>query len=184
MAGEGLGQLISLQFTSSRQLAGGVIALLCTVVSGAFPLLPVSGPFATLSYASFVRWGMEALVSVEYAPWYWGSQHSNGSAGCCRLELQAVEQNAAAECTPVATQPDSKDAAETLVDSYGYNLWWGQGLLDPLGHAGSGPDLSAPADPASPGVSFQAGFMLLAIGLVARTLTYLSLLLKDRERRR
>ena len=51
------------------QLAGGVAALLFTVLSGSFPLLPLDGPMRYLSYTSFVRWGMEALLSVEDAPW-------------------------------------------------------------------------------------------------------------------
>ena len=71
--GEGLGQLISLQLNASRQLAGGVAALLLTVLTGCFPLLSGLGPlFNWLSYLSFVRWGMVALLSLEFAPWYEG----------------------------------------------------------------------------------------------------------------
>ena len=71
--GEGIGQLISLQLNSSRQLAGGVVALLCVVVTGSFPLLNGMGTFFNaISYLSFCRWGMVALLSVEFAPWYSG----------------------------------------------------------------------------------------------------------------
>ena len=54
--GEGFGQLISLQLNSSRQLAGGVCALVCTVLTGSFPLLQGLGLlFNMLSWLSFVR---------------------------------------------------------------------------------------------------------------------------------
>ena len=64
-----VGQLISLQLNSSRQLAGGIAALICTVLTGSFPLLKDIGGFVSvLSYGSFCRWGMVALLSVECAP--------------------------------------------------------------------------------------------------------------------
>lgn len=72
-AGEGVGQLISLLLTSSRQLAGGIAALLFTVLTGSFPLLQDMGQaFQILSYISPCRWGMSALLSLEFAPWYTG----------------------------------------------------------------------------------------------------------------
>eukprot|EP00326_Haptolina_ericina_P006505 CAMPEP_0181220058 /NCGR_PEP_ID=MMETSP1096-20121128/28630_1 /TAXON_ID=156174 ORGANISM="Chrysochromulina ericina, Strain CCMP281" /NCGR_SAMPLE_ID=MMETSP1096 /ASSEMBLY_ACC=CAM_ASM_000453 /LENGTH=284 /DNA_ID=CAMNT_0023312527 /DNA_START=61 /DNA_END=915 /DNA_ORIENTATION=- len=97
--GEGIGQVISLQLNQSRQLAGGVAALLFTMLSGSFPLLPMSGPFQILSSFSFVRWGMEGLVSVEYAPWFLGDpgyayflddtgvQGGNAYGGCSPLHV-------------------------------------------------------------------------------------------------
>ena len=91
-AGEVAGQLISLHLNSSRQLAGGVAALLCTVLTGSFPMLDtLPQGIKYLSYASFVRWGMEGLVALEFDPWAYGEVwHGNGTRvpeTCCRFDL-------------------------------------------------------------------------------------------------
>jgi len=175
-AGEGIGQLVSLQLNASRQLAGGVAALLFTVLSGSFPLLPLSGPLVIFSYISFVRWGMEGLLSVEDAPWALGDPTSGGHrGGCC--DVRAWQDGACGSSLHAVDRwPSSAGKVHGLLNSYGYTL------LPGFGHVGA-VDLST-AGGARPGVSGQACFMLLAIGVVVRLLTYLSLLLKDRTRRR
>jgi len=92
--GEGFGQLISLILTSSRQLAGGVIALVLTVLTGSFPLLSGLGEaFQVISYFSFVRWGMVAMYSVELMPWAYGNLDpiSPNVAGCCPLSPELLQ---------------------------------------------------------------------------------------------
>lgn len=89
--GEGIGQLISLQLNASRQLAGGVAALIATVLTGSFPLLAGLGTaFTVLSWLSFCRWGMVALLSIEFAPWYVGEPTMGATPGCCSVPRDLV----------------------------------------------------------------------------------------------
>ena len=177
-AGEGMGQLISLQLNTSRQLAGGVAALVTTMLTGAFPLLnDLPKPFQYASFASFARWGMEALIACEYAPWHAGDPSLGGgdSGRCCGLEDPAQLVNVtfpASGCAP-GRRPGSREAAETTIaDRYGYTR---------LGFANADFAVAAGADPSS---SAQACFFLVTIGLVLRVLAYASLVLKDRTQRR
>ena len=214
--GEGFGQLISLQLNSSRQLAGGVCALVCTVLTGSFPLLQGLGLlFNMLSWLSFVRcapsrdshsrtgtcascgrasrvcvcaraytrtshlcaahsvplvhpsfgrWGMVALTSVEFAPWYVGepTQRANPSThghqpGCCALPRHLVSSfilnptgKISLDVHCASTQPGPSDdefwypssrhdALHIMNASYQYDAWLPQaahlpGTLDASGH--------------------------------------------------
>ena len=205
-AGEGLGQLISIQLTSSRQLAGGVMALVCTTFTGSFPLLQsLPSVFTALSYASFCRWGMAALLGLEYAPWYVGDlahtpahPHHHccgdafpsggggpgggggpagpaGPAGPGGVDGGGSEWRLPAGCA-AGPQPGSRAAVrEVLAETYGYTKWME----------------TTPDGKAAPDVAFgrwggppQATGMLLALGFVFRLLVYASLVLKDRRARR
>jgi len=115
-AGEGIGQLISLQLNSSRQLAGGIAALIFTVLTGSFPLLSGLGvAFEVISYTSFCRWGMQALLSIEFTPWYVGNAESSHEAGdghlalygCCTHGLNATVNifRGLAEIPQTCTEP-------------------------------------------------------------------------------
>jgi len=132
-AGEGVGQLISLTVNSSRQLAGGVIALIFTVLTGSFPLLNGLGlAFTIISYTSFVRWGMAALLSVEFAPWYLGNLSPDlpAAAGCCHLDTSTFLDMLNGGALPVHCESkypsrpvwpvSQSQVVETLVSSYGY----------------------------------------------------------------
>lgn len=95
--GEGIGQFISILLNSSRQLAAGVAALLFTVLTGSFPLLSGMGTFFNVvSFSSLCRWGMVALYSIEFTPWYMGGAESYVNAtghlapvGCCSLHTRS-----------------------------------------------------------------------------------------------
>jgi len=143
--GEGMGQFISLQFNSSRQLAGGVAALICTVLTGSFPLLSTLGDFFNvITMLSFCRWGMVAMLSVEFAPWYMGDPTTHGQPGCCALpddvktkiqsgQLHDVRLPVECERTVFSTvganathkYPSSRPfAALALNDTYRYDAWF------------------------------------------------------------
>jgi hypothetical protein len=67
---QGFGHLVSIIVPGNRQVVGGVVALIFTCFSGAFPLfttLPPSMGFAT--YASFVKWGSDALFMEQFSFW-------------------------------------------------------------------------------------------------------------------
>jgi hypothetical protein len=190
-AGEGVGHLISLLATEGRQLAGGVAALLLTVLSGSFPLLSSLPPlFTALSRASLARWGVEALYAHEYAPFIYGEPSLRG-AGCCSYTFASslaqsvaypLPWNASTPCAqPV--QPGSAGAvAHLLADQYGYTAWWAHNHCDtdsPPPPPGKQPDVVGCGrwDWAQPVLG------LLTISVAVRLLVYLSLLLKDRTRR-
>lgn len=139
--GEGWGQLISLQLNSSRQLAGGVIALLSTVVSGSFPLLGGMGiAFNAVSYLSFVRWGMVALLSVEFAPWYSGepmfTKAGGAHLGCCALPPGFLANatvphgrmpaSLPSKCSGSTSRPPNSqhDLDDVMRNQYGYTAWF------------------------------------------------------------
>ena len=150
--GEGIGQLISLTLNSSRQLAGGVAALIATVLTGSFPLLNGLGPlFTILSSLSFCRWGMVALLSVEFAPWYMGEPtHPGGNPGCCAFPPDliaaflksgdhALELPVACDATvkpgairPGPYYPQSRaDVGEVMNVTYQYTAWLPQAARSP-----------------------------------------------------
>ena len=191
-AGEGLGQLISLHLNSSRQLAGGVAALLCTVLTGSFPMLDtLPQGIKYLSYASFVRWGMEGLVALEFDPWAYGDAwHGNGTRvpdTCCRFDLDpavnfttfwstavppypACPVNATRYPWVPPPKPTSKaSVVDDLVNRFGYKKYGGH----------MEPDLSA----TEWGSPFCLA-MLAILGVVFRILVLISLQLKDRQQRR
>ena len=126
---------------------GGVAALLFTVLSGSFPLLPMSGPLGWLSYTSFVRWGMEALFSVEYAPWYFGDPSPHPNGGCCEFKRWVR-----GECDGhFGGIPSSRSGVSDLLTSFGYTRWHSTVLAD----KGGEPDVSQLGG-ARPAVSYQA----------------------------
>ena len=96
LGGRGLGQLI-LHLNSSRQLAGGVAALLCTV-----PAVPNARHAAPRHQVPLVRFlravGMEGLVALEFDPWAYGDAwHGNGTRvpeTCCRFDLDPPSTSA------------------------------------------------------------------------------------------
>jgi hypothetical protein len=177
-AGEGMGQLISLQLNTSRQLAGGVAALVTTMLTGAFPLLnDLPKPFQYASYASFARWGMEALIAAEYAPWHAGDPSLGGEDGgrCCGLQDAHHLVNVtfpSSGCPPGRIPGSRESAAITVATRYGYTR---------LGSTEPDFSVAAGADPSS---STQACLFLVVIGLVLRVLAYASLVFKDRTQRR
>ena len=211
--GEGLGQLISLCLNTSRQLAGGVAGLLCTVVTGSFPLLNGMGPvFNIVSYFSFCRWGMIALLSVEFAPWHSGDPALTASPhpGCCALPpnfpvLKLLNGSAQLPRTcnhGTGSLPTSSQAAVDMMNvSYGYTAWLEPLLGLPYTHPPGSPVHQPPPDfyplngsklyrtpdkdlPSDPGFSLSACTALVLIGLVLRILVYLALRFMDRTQRR
>ena len=186
-AGEGWGQLISLQINSSRQIAGGVFALLFTCLSGSFPTLPQSGVFTALSSISFVRWGMQALFSIEYAPWYYGDP---GHQGYCCDDLQTWKNGNCDLTSAPRAYVTSKCDVASLLQNYGYTRFGNLDISKDIGHdwfqcdaKGVQPDVARGGglEPAESSFAFS---MLLTIGIATRFLTYLSLLFMDRARRR
>jgi len=127
-AGEGIGQLISLQLNSARQLAGGIAALIFTVLTGSFPLLSGMGvTFEVISYASFCRWGMQALLSLEFTPWYVGNAESyavnaeghTALRGCCTLDYHSL--GGIFQGQPLPSRCASSCVNETALSCTGFN---------------------------------------------------------------
>jgi len=226
-AGEGVGQLISLQLNASRQLAGGIAALIFTVLTGSFPLLSSLGlGFEIISYTSFCRWGMQALLSLEFTPWYVGNGGAyqdgtlpggHGFRGCCRQSLNdtidiflsatPLPSTCEASCVGVhsfectgytGTMPTSNMSVyNVLAGAYGYVstplAWWYPGTsgypdvfpLYPTPQVGDAL-VEPPVNYTSGDMRFSQTslLMLLAIGVVARFLVYLTLRVSDRKKRR
>jgi hypothetical protein len=229
-AGEGVGQLISLQLNASRQLAGGIAALIFTVLTGSFPLLSSLGlGFEIISYTSFCRWGMQALLSLEFTPWYVGNGGAyqdgtlpggHGFRGCCRQSLNdtidiflsatPLPNTCEASCVGVhsfectgytGTMPTSNMSVYNVLagdsTAYGYVstplAWWYPGTsgypdvfpLYPTPQVGDAL-VEPPENYTSGDVRFSQTslLMLLAIGVVARFLVYLTLRVSDRKKRR
>ena len=144
-----------------------------------------------LSYASFVRWGMEGLVALEFDPWAYGDAwHGNGTRvpeTCCRFDLDpavnfttfwstavppypACPVNATRYPWVPPPKPTSKaSVVDDLVNRFGYKKYGGH----------MEPDLSA----TEWGSPFCLA-MLAILGVVFRILVLISLQLKDRQQRR
>mmetsp|Transcript_31086 Transcript_31086/g.103906 ORF Transcript_31086/g.103906 Transcript_31086/m.103906 type:complete len:502 (+) Transcript_31086:1630-3135(+) len=189
-AGEGIGQLISLLATDSRQLAGGVMALLLTCLSGSFPLI-TAPPIKAVSFASLSRWGVEALYANEMSPFYYGEPSLRGR-GCCTYEYAASPQlpiphplawNASTPCRNPLPPGSAEKVASLLGGQYGYTAWWRHN------DCGEG-SVRGPGDPPPDIVGCgtwdgeQPLLVLLTIAIVARLLVLVALLVKDRRRRK
>jgi len=212
-AGEGIGQLISLQLNSSRQLAGGIAALISTVLTGSFPLLSGMGLAVSIfSYLSICRWGMVALLSIEFAPWYLGDPTLH-SQGCCAWPQPANTTPAPSNadtlirmlrelpthCETGATHlaPSSRQGVfELLNASYGYEAWVPRLLRLPgaVNHSVVVDIYPLPGSvratepgryhATDPGFSQSAVAAMAMLGLGVRVLVYFSLRHLDRRRRR
>jgi len=196
--GEGVGQLVSLQLTSSRQLAGGVAALLATVLTGSFPLLtdlPVF--FHVLSFASPSRWAMESLVALEYFPWFHGDPYAPPSASgrCCTtlsppMRRPPWENDGHSHCDWAAAPGSRARVVELVGSQYGYTLlapwdkWFAPQSARDRGNDHGGVLIDVPTLEQFSFGSPQATIALVLIGVLLRVLVYASLLFKDARLRR
>jgi hypothetical protein len=66
VAGEGLGILLSVAFPDTRQVAGGVFALVMAMFTGCFPLFSDGGSTRSIGFFSFLRYSAQLLFRFEY----------------------------------------------------------------------------------------------------------------------
>jgi ABC-type multidrug transport system ATPase subunit len=66
LASEGLGIFLSIAFPDTRQVAGGVFALVMAMFTGCFPLFADGGSTRGVGFFSFLRYSAQLLFRFEY----------------------------------------------------------------------------------------------------------------------
>merc|ERR1711998_46877 len=157
--GEGLGQFVSVVATNDRQVVGGALSLLNTILTGAFPALMGNAKY--VSYFSFCRWPTEWLFiktfQKVYVEAYMGGQES-GQTVQCRTWMDYFLY----DCSNNGEGSSSNNAITSQIDtkmsSYEYRM-----------------DESF-SNNAPTGVSYEINITaLVCMGVMWRLLTYLAL---------